>query len=109
MIKVTIYRKNGEITGFSGNGHANFEEYGKDIVCSAVSTAMQQAVVGILGYLKLNPKVGNRDGFLKLDLKNCKISEKNRELNAILESMYIMLKEIEKIYPKNLKIIEKEG
>ena len=109
MIKIFIFRKSGEIIGFSGKGHANFDEYGKDIVCSAVSTATQQAVVGILGYLKLNPKVGNKDGYLSLDLKNCEIKDKRRELNAILESMYIMLKEIEKIYPKNLKIIEKEG
>ncbi len=35
--------------------------------------------------------------------------EKNREsLDALLETMLIMLKEIEKQYPKNLKIFEKE-
>ena len=38
-----------------------------------------------------------------------KLVEKNREsLDALLETMLIMLKEIEKQYPKNLKIFEKE-
>jgi uncharacterized protein YsxB (DUF464 family) len=38
MIKVSIYKNADQlITGFSLSGHADYSEYGSDIVCSAVS------------------------------------------------------------------------
>ena len=39
MTTVTIYKSgNGAYTGLCVNGHANYAEAGKDIVCAAVST-----------------------------------------------------------------------
>ena len=38
MIRVTIRSRKGGITGFDCQGHAGFSDYGKDIVCAAVST-----------------------------------------------------------------------
>ena len=38
MITVTFYCKNDELTGFKSEGHAGYDESGKDIVCAAVST-----------------------------------------------------------------------
>ena len=37
MIKAVFYKKNDKYFGFSLNGHAGYADYGKDIVCSAVS------------------------------------------------------------------------
>ncbi|MCI8514844.1 MAG: ribosomal-processing cysteine protease Prp [Lachnospiraceae bacterium] len=38
MIKVTIVTdSDGEYKGFQITGHADYEEYGKDIICAAVS------------------------------------------------------------------------
>ena len=38
MISVTIYKNSeADIVGIKFDGHAGFEEYGKDIVCAAVS------------------------------------------------------------------------
>lgn len=37
MIKVILYRKSDKIIGFAVSGHANYDEYGKDIVCASVS------------------------------------------------------------------------
>ena len=37
MIKVKIYSKSDQIIGFEIMGHANYEEYGKDIICASVS------------------------------------------------------------------------
>lgn len=38
MIKVTVTRRNGMIQSLESTGHANYSEYGQDIVCSAVSS-----------------------------------------------------------------------
>ena len=37
MINVTIYTKNNSIVGFKSEGHAGYEDIGKDIICAAVS------------------------------------------------------------------------
>lgn len=37
MINIDLLINNEEIVGFEISGHANFDEYGSDIVCAAVS------------------------------------------------------------------------
>ncbi|MDO5724873.1 MAG: ribosomal-processing cysteine protease Prp [Tissierellia bacterium] len=38
MIKVLVLKKDNLISSIRVNGHANYNEFGKDIVCAAVST-----------------------------------------------------------------------
>ena len=40
MIKVNVVRDNKEIKSIEIKGHSGYEEYGKDIVCSSVSTSV---------------------------------------------------------------------
>ncbi len=47
MIIVTVFRKNGEVTGFLGRGHAGCGEEGQDIVCAAASALMINCVNSI--------------------------------------------------------------
>ena len=37
MIRVVIDKKDGYIDGFRLSGHAGYDDYGKDIICSAMS------------------------------------------------------------------------
>ena len=41
MIHAVFERKNGTLCGFTMRGHAGFAEAGEDIVCAAVSSAVQ--------------------------------------------------------------------
>ncbi len=43
MTKVEIFNRNGRISGFSVSGHSGYAEAGGDIVCAAVTTAVQMA------------------------------------------------------------------
>lgn len=108
MTKIEIFRKNGSIVGYKAVGHSGYADYGNDIVCAALSTALQIPLIGIQELLKENPKFEiNEDGFLNVDLR--KLSEKSKnEMNVSLESMYLFLKELSKQYPKNIKLVEKE-
>jgi uncharacterized protein YsxB (DUF464 family) len=40
MIVAEFFRKNSEIVGFKIKGHAGYDEYGKDIACASVSSAI---------------------------------------------------------------------
>jgi uncharacterized protein YsxB (DUF464 family) len=46
MININVDQKNGEMT-ISIKGHANYDQYGKDIVCAGVSAIAQTAVLGL--------------------------------------------------------------
>jgi uncharacterized protein YsxB (DUF464 family) len=44
MIDVTLKTKNDNVVGFRITGHANFDEEGSDIVCSAVTILAYSAI-----------------------------------------------------------------
>ncbi len=96
MIKVNIKQNHIEI-----NGHAMFDDYGKDIVCAAVSSIV---ITSINGILRLDDKAINykssSDGIIIDILKD------SRETNLLILNMISLLKELEEKYSKNIKIYE---
>lgn len=55
MIKVKAYLDNGEMK-IHAVGHAGYAEHGKDIVCAAISTIMQTALLGIQAVAQQYPE-----------------------------------------------------
>lgn len=123
MITFTIVKRNGKIIKFYGIGHSGYASSGEDIVCAAISTATIQTAYGIQEYLKIPcyAKTNDETGFITVDLDmqgteasisseifNELVNQKRSQIDTLLETMLIMLKEIAKQYPKNLKIFEKE-
>ena len=53
MIKVSITKKDNVISKIAMTGHANHDEYGKDIVCAAASSI---AITSVNAILKINEK-----------------------------------------------------
>ena len=102
MIKARIFSSDGKITGFSINGHAEFAERGKDIYCAGVSTVTQAAYMCITDHLKreIDGDVGAGKLILKLKTPPDELTE------AVFQTMLIGLKEIEKLAPKFVKVIE---
>ena len=96
MIKINIKQNHIEI-----NGHAMFDDYGKDIVCAAVSSIV---ITSINGILRLDDKAINyklsSDGIIIDILKD------SRETNLLILNMTSLLKELEEKYSKNIKIYE---
>ena len=82
-------------------GHALYDDYGKDIVCSAVSSIITTTVNGILtideNAIKYEEKNGIKIQVVKEDIVTLKL----------IDNMMILLKELSNKYPKNIKI--KEG
>lgn len=97
MIKIIIKTDEDKIIGYNVFGHANFAPKGKDIVCSAVSSTTQTALLGLKELLKKDIEFEQDNGLLRVQINN-----PDKDSNLVLETMLLGLKEIEKIYPKNV-------
>ena len=101
MIKVNVSNKNMAIDSVVILGHADYDVYGKDIVCSAVSSIVTTTVNAILtfdkNYISYNEE---KDKFI------ISIKIHNEIVDNLINNMLNMLKEIEVDYPKNIKIKE---
>ncbi|MBQ9898202.1 MAG: ribosomal-processing cysteine protease Prp [Ruminococcus sp.] len=64
MIKARFFQSGGFLTGFEVSGHAGFAESGKDIVCAAVSSAVQ-LTVNLLDELGFTPDVNVGDDVIR--------------------------------------------
>jgi len=82
-------------------GHANYSEYGKDIVCSATSSIVITTVNGIISF--------DENYITYEELPNkfiIKINEHNNITDKLITNMLNLLQELEKDYPKYIKIKE---
>ena len=109
MTKIEILRKNGRIISYKAVGHAEYDEYGSDIVCAALSTALQFPLAGFQDVLEIYPRFEiSSEGLLSVELADMDLKGKEREINTLLESMLVIVKQLSKDYPKNIKLVEKE-
>ena len=109
MTKIEILRKNGRIISYKAVGHAEYDEYGSDIVCAALSMTLQFPLAGFHDVLNIYPRFEiSEDGLMSVDLADMDLKNKEREVNTLLESMLVIVKQLSKDYPKNITLVEKE-
>ncbi|WP_319202900.1 ribosomal-processing cysteine protease Prp [uncultured Ilyobacter sp.] len=109
MTEVVIIRKEGRIVFFSAEGHAGFAEHGEDIVCAALSTALQFPIAHLDQVLDIVPRYEiSEDGLLKVDFRGVDLKGNDRELNVLLEMMYLTVKQLAREYSEFIKLVEKE-
>ena len=100
MIKIKINYNDSFIKDFKVSGHANYDEYGKDIVCASVSSIV---ITSVNLVLKLNDKallVKQAEGLIDV-----KVLIEDDTINKVLLNMKDMLEELSKDYKKHVKII----
>lgn len=106
MIEIKILTlDSGGICGFKIEGHAEYEEYGKDIVCAAVSSAAYMTVNTITDILNVGADIKiNENGFMYLEvpLKDVSICK------DILKGFKSHLLLLEENYPNNIRISYEE-
>lgn len=109
MVRIDITRnKANHIIGFKLSGHAGYAKNGSDIVCSAVSVLAQTAVQGLKMVADIDIRYEMKDGFLSCKLPT-ELTEKQLIMStAILETMYVGLKNIEENYKKHIDVRENE-
>lgn len=80
-------------------GHANYDDFGKDIVCSSISSIAITTINAILRFDSDNLTYEEKDGYLKII-----INKHNREVDLLITNMLDLFKELEKQYKNNIKI-----
>lgn len=93
MIKVKLEKNIIKISG-----HANFDNYGKDIVCASVSSIVYTTINGILN---INDKAIEVSDNKELVIK---INSNDNITNILINNMVMLLQDLEKQYPNNIKI-----
>ena len=99
MIKISIKKENNKIVAITIKGHSLYDDFGKDIVCSAVSSIVITTVNAIIMIDKDAIKYEEKPSFQIDILKDEDI------INKLIINMINLLKELEKDYPKNIKFV----
>ena len=94
MIKVKISKDSITI-----KGHALFDDYGKDIVCSSVSSIVTTTVNACLMFDKKSIKYVVKHGLLKIT-----VLKKDDTTKKLLENMINLLKDLSNDYKENIKV-----
>ncbi len=101
MIHIKVLKKENHISKIILKGHAEFADFGKDIVCAGVSSILTTTVNGIL---KINKQAINYKG----DSGNFQVNVNSTDeiTQILLENMMDLFKELEQNYKKNIKVEE---
>ncbi len=97
MITITVLKQNSTIKQVIFKGHANYADYGKDIVCAGVSAIMSTTINAILKFKK-QIEVIDEDDLVITVLENDNI------VDTLLNNMLELLQELERQYKKNISI-----
>ncbi len=101
MIDATLWTANGRTAGFRISGHAGYEDSGKDIVCAAVSSAMQLTANGITEILHYEPVLNVEESAVTLQTKRgCD----DQGVLAMLDSFRLQLEILAEQYPQFIQI-----
>ena len=99
MIKVEVVKEKDLYKKVSIIGHAMYDDYGKDIVCSAVSSIVTTTINGCIALDKdsLSYEVNDKGVVIS------NIVEGNTQ--TLINNMVSLLKELEEKYPTNIKVM----
>ena len=100
MINVKVTKKHDSISSLIVSGHANSGEYGKDLVCAAVSAVVIGGLNSITSHQHYSIEV--REGFVSIKA----IQLQNETDKIVLNTILVSLHTIEQNYRKYIKISE---
>ena len=99
MIKVNIIKEKSKYKKITILGHAMYDDYGKDIVCSACSSIVTTTVNGILSLNKESITYLVSKKGMSIDVK-----KDDKTTQVLIGNMINLLKELEVNYPDNIEV-----
>ncbi len=101
MTKIFLFKKKDHIFACQVKGHSGYAENGSDIVCSAISTAVQMTLVGLDEVLHLKLEQKRDDGFLSFKILE---NFEDEKAQTLLSAMEKTLQKLVKEYGKYVKM-----
>ena len=112
MTTITVYMlDDGHVKGFTASGHAGSRKIrGYDLVCCAVSALTQTGVNALFTVAGTEPevKVDEQSGYLRCILPNEMNMQTQEKADIVLRTVIQGLTDIQNIYPKFIRIQQKE-
>ena len=99
MINVKIEKENAKYKKITILGHAMYDDYGKDIVCAAVSSITTTTVNGILALNKESLSYEVSDKGLTIEVLDNEVVTQ-----TLINNMVNLLKDLEEQYPENIEV-----
>ncbi len=101
MITAEFFRSKGTFIGFHIFGHADYEAFGKDIVCAMVSSAAYMTANTITDIMDIPAEAKAEEGDMFVMAK-CEDAERCQDL---LKGLRLHMDNIAEQYEKNLRVI----
>lgn len=100
MINAEFYLKDEVFNGFSIKGHAGYADFGLDVVCASVTSAVELTANAITEILQANATVAVLENEVRLSLKdtNC-----NDAVNFI-RALRLHLELLQNDYKENIRV-----
>ena len=103
MIKVKLTKDSNIVKRITIKGHALYDDFGKDIVCAAVSSTIITSINASI-LIDNNSLIYKEDNGLDI-----KVLKDDEVTTKIINNMISNLLELEKAYPKNIQIKEENN
>lgn len=106
MIKIVFYVQGSNYVGLNCTGHANYADYGSDIVCASISTLAGSLCLGLKKVLnlKVDYKVNEKDAKLELRLPKGMSDSDMQQAQILFKTTYLSMEDICNGYPENIKM-----
>lgn len=100
MTTVTVTKVSGRIASIECDGHTGYGVQGEDIVCSAVSSIVQTAVLGVFSVAGVNAdyRVNEERGWLKLTIPSGISSSQAHDVEVILNTLMLGIADLHESY-----------
>ncbi len=113
MIHVVIYKDTrGNIKGYNISGHAEYDVYGKDIVCAAVSVLAQTALMSLVEVCKVKEEdleyFIDDKGIMDVKIKKNLSLPVLDKVDVVFKTLELGIKSIVESYPKYVSLRYKE-
>ena len=103
MTTITFRSQGSRITGFDVQGHSGYAEAGADIVCAAITSAVND----VLG-LAASVKVRESDASISLRLPGSLGQTAESTCQALLTGMMVYFAQLHDEYPEHIEVLEDE-
>jgi len=105
VTEISVGLQAGRKVAIVAAGHTGFSERGSDVVCAGVSALVQALYYGFHEVLKqkeLRSSVDKKNAKMSLDWAECPATEGD----VLAETIIGSLKEIARVYPDHVRIVE---
>lgn len=109
MTNVKIYKnRDGIVQGYEVKGHAGYDDYGKDIVCAAISVLAQTGIFSLKKICNLDFHFSMEDGYLEVVIPREIDEDIRRDVSIVLDTILIGIESIRESYPDYITILYEE-